>query len=153
MTSLPYRLVLGLALLLIGSAGQAAPPTQAEIDQAIKDLADNRFPVREKASAFLRAAGRAAEPALLKTLANQPTLEMRQRLERILEEFKWGIYPDTPKDVLAQIKAYRTSFGTFAVRLASSFQLPCSRRMTDGRYLSLAFSAAPSAAGRSPLAR
>jgi len=99
-----------LLLLLAGSARAAepkTPPTKEQIAKAIEDLSDENFGVRQKAVAFLKSGGRAVEPALKKVLAGQPTLEVRRRVENILDEFKWGIYPDTPTRVLDQIKRYR----------------------------------------------
>ena len=34
-------------------------------------------------------------------------LETVRRAEKILEKFRWGIYPETPKDVLPLIAKYR----------------------------------------------
>jgi RNA polymerase sigma factor (sigma-70 family) len=52
----------------------------------IADLDDARFAVREKTSAQLAKYGDRAEPALRKTLEGQPSLEVRRRIEAILEE-------------------------------------------------------------------
>jgi predicted Zn-dependent protease len=87
---------------------RADPPTAEEIAAAIRQLGDDRFAVRQKASAFLWAAGKAAEPALLDALHESP-LEVVRRAQSILEKFKWGIFPDTPKEVLALIEQYRAS--------------------------------------------
>ena len=42
----------------------ATPPLEEEIQKAIRQLGDDSFHVREKATNFLWSAGRAAEPAL-----------------------------------------------------------------------------------------
>ncbi|HEY7330694.1 MAG TPA: sigma-70 family RNA polymerase sigma factor [Gemmataceae bacterium] len=54
--------------------------------QRIADLDDARFEVRDKASAELAKYGDLAEPALHRTLAAQPSLEVRRRIEAILEQ-------------------------------------------------------------------
>ncbi|MBY0526958.1 MAG: hypothetical protein K2R98_26430 [Gemmataceae bacterium] len=83
-----------------------AAPTKEEIARAITELGDNNFGVREKASAFLRAAGKPAEPALLEAMASKDA-EVSRRATAIMAEFKWGVYPDTPKNVLKLIADYR----------------------------------------------
>lgn len=98
-------LVLVLALSLAATA--AAAPTAEEITRAVEQLGDKAPAVRKKATDFLRAAGRAAEPAL-KDAARSKDPEVARRAKEILDEFKWGVYPDTPKKVLDLIAKYRT---------------------------------------------
>jgi tetratricopeptide (TPR) repeat protein len=81
-------------------------PSKEEIAQAIKQLGDDNFTVRQKASEVLRAAGRAAEAAL-EAGAKSKDAEVSRRSREILDDFKWGIYPDTPPKVLDQILRYR----------------------------------------------
>jgi tetratricopeptide (TPR) repeat protein len=107
MSSFAKRVV--IALLLI--PGQttfttAAAPTKEQIKQAIEELSGDNFQVRQRASTFLRGAGRAAESYLLEARTGAG-LEVAQRIDAILKDFKWGIYPDTPKNVLDQINRYR----------------------------------------------
>src|SRR5262249_9997870 len=64
------------------------------------------FSVREKASTLLWSAGRQGERALVRALP-KADLETARRAEKILEKFRWGIYPDTPKEALALIAKYR----------------------------------------------
>lgn len=94
-------------LLLAGLGSLAAPPTPAEIAKAIKQLSDDSFEVREAASKLLRTAGKTAEPAL-EEAAKSSDAEVSRRSQEILEEFKWGIYPDTPAAVANLVNRYRT---------------------------------------------
>lgn len=99
-------LAVAVVIALIASPLAAAPPSDEEIAKAIKDLSDRRFAVREKATKFLWAAGKKAEPALLQTLKNDDPETVR-RAKQILERFTWGIYPDTPKAIVDLIAQYR----------------------------------------------
>jgi tetratricopeptide (TPR) repeat protein len=97
-------LVLG-ASVLVRSAAPGAP-TSEEIAKAVQDLASDNFRVRQKASALLWAAGKQAEPALLKALKSKDK-EVARRARDILDKFRYGIYPDTPAEVVALVKQYR----------------------------------------------
>jgi hypothetical protein len=55
------------------------------LDQLISDLESATFEVRTRASEELEKLGELAEPALRQALAAQPSLEMRQRIEKLLE--------------------------------------------------------------------
>ncbi len=103
-----YRCLLALLIALACSALWAAPPTEAEIQQAVKDLADKRFTVREKASKTLWQAGSAAEPAL-KEAQHSKDPETARRARAILDKFEFGIFPDTPKELAALIDEYRSA--------------------------------------------
>jgi len=100
------RIWSGACLLLLAAFLTAAEPTKEEIAKAVKRLGDDSFEVRQKASEFLRQAGRAAEPALVEA-AKSTDREVERRAREILADFKWGIYPDTPKNILELIEAYR----------------------------------------------
>jgi tetratricopeptide (TPR) repeat protein len=101
------RLVLtGIVLILFAGGVNAAPPTDEEIAKAIKELGDRRFAVREKAAKFLWDAGRKAEPALRAALTNDDP-ETKRRAAQILDKFSWGIFPDTPKEVVEIIARFR----------------------------------------------
>ena len=102
-------LLLTLAVLAADNPAPKAtpkPPTEAEIANAVRDLGSGRFAVRERASKILWEAGALAEPAL-KEAAKNSDAEVSSRAKAILEKFDWGIYPDTPKEVLDQIQAFR----------------------------------------------
>lgn len=59
---------------------------EARIDRLIQDLDSRRYSVRETAMRTLQELGALARPALQAVLANQPSLEMRRRIEKILQE-------------------------------------------------------------------
>jgi WD40 repeat protein len=54
-------------------------------DRLIADLGSSRFAVREKAARELENLAEAAHPALRRVLAGSPVLEIRRRVERLLE--------------------------------------------------------------------
>jgi hypothetical protein len=74
-----------------------APADSKELAALIADLGSPNFAVRDRASRALEKLGEAAEPGLRKALADQASLEVRQRLQRLLD--KRG------KDVLRQRRA------------------------------------------------
>ena len=92
------------------STPPAAPPpkgpTPEQIRQAIDDLASPRFAVRERASKLLWEAGRAAE-ADLRVAAKGKDEEAANRAKAILEKFDWGLYPDTPAEIVKLIERFR----------------------------------------------
>jgi tetratricopeptide (TPR) repeat protein len=100
------------ALIAIGGAlvwadsPPAPQPATAEIEQLIRDLGDKRFPVREQASKKLWQIGAAAEPALRRALKD-PDVEIAQRSKALLDKFAWGIFPDTPDTIVAELERYR----------------------------------------------
>jgi tetratricopeptide (TPR) repeat protein len=92
-------------------APKAPRPTAEQIAAWVKQLGDNRFAAREEASRKLWAAGQAAEAAL-ETAAKSDDAEVARRARDILAKFRWGIYPDTPADLVALINAYQSSEGS-----------------------------------------
>jgi RNA polymerase sigma factor (sigma-70 family) len=62
----------------------ATPPGNNRMAQLVADLHSDRFERRRQAEAELDALGELAEPALRQALADDPPLEVRQRLERLL---------------------------------------------------------------------
>src|ERR1700724_3241662 len=84
----------------------ATPPLEEEIQKAIRQLGDDNFHVREKATNFLWSAGRAAEPAL-RQAQESGDREVVRRAQSVLDKFKWGIYPDTPKDIIELVARYQ----------------------------------------------
>jgi hypothetical protein len=63
----------------------APPPDPKQLAQWIADLDSDQFAVRRKAMEALEKVGPAAEPALRKALAGNPKLDMRRRVEQLLE--------------------------------------------------------------------
>jgi hypothetical protein len=55
------------------------------LEQLIADLESDRFAVRQKATADLEKLGELAHPALRVALAGKPALEVRRRIEQVLE--------------------------------------------------------------------
>lgn len=94
--------------LCIAGESFAAPPDEREIARLIKQLSDDNFQRREEASEKLWAAGQAAEPAL-RAATDSSDVEVSRRARDVLERFKWGVYPDTPKKVVELIENYRSS--------------------------------------------
>src|SRR5579864_5793306 len=93
-------------LLLAALPAVAAPPTQEEMNKAAGELGDKRFAVREKATKLLWEAGAAAEPALRKALQSGDAETVR-RAQGLLEKFEWGIYPDTPAEIVRLISQFK----------------------------------------------
>jgi RNA polymerase sigma factor (sigma-70 family) len=63
-----------------------SPPEERRIARLIADLNSDRFEVRDKASRELEALGELAVSALRKTLEDQPSLEVRRRIDALLEK-------------------------------------------------------------------
>jgi len=68
-------------------------PDVKKMDQLIADLDSNQFAVRMKANDELERMGKAAKGALDQAMASGPNLEMRQRIERLLEKLVTGAAP------------------------------------------------------------
>jgi WD40 repeat protein len=68
----------------------AATVDAKRIERLIADLDDDAFAVRERASRELKQIGSPVAPALRRVLAKRPTLEMRRRIEQLLEPFDRG---------------------------------------------------------------
>jgi RNA polymerase sigma factor (sigma-70 family) len=62
-----------------------AAPDAKRLAKLLADLESDRFESRRRAEAELRGLGDRAEPALRKALADDPPLDLRQRLERLLK--------------------------------------------------------------------
>jgi hypothetical protein len=56
--------------------------------EALANLDNNDFKVRNQAANDLEAMGEGAAPALRQALANNPTVEVRRRLEQLLRRFE-----------------------------------------------------------------
>lgn len=95
---------------ILSAAAPADKPTAKQIAQWVKELGDDRFPVRENASKKLWRAGQAAESALEEAVKSED-VEVARRARDLLNKFHWGIFPDTPPDIVALIQAYRSTEG------------------------------------------
>jgi hypothetical protein len=78
------------------------PVDTKRIERLIADLDDERFQVREQATRELQALAERAAPALRKAQAGKPTLEMRRRLDALLDRLD-GTSPST--ETVRQIRA------------------------------------------------
>jgi tetratricopeptide (TPR) repeat protein len=87
-------------------APKKTPPTSEQIQQAVKDLGHARFAVREQAIKSLWEMGRVAEPAL-REASKSSDEEVVTRARFILDKYDWGIYPDTPDEILKLIAKYQ----------------------------------------------
>jgi WD40 repeat protein len=74
--------------LLKGRLRRAQAPDAQRLRRLLADLGGEEFPVREKAQAGLEELGDLAEPALRQALADKPMLEVRRRVERLLERLR-----------------------------------------------------------------
>src|SRR4029077_15732677 len=64
------------------------PKLAAKLSKLIADLDSEEFTVRDKAATELAKLGVLAEPALKKALTANPSLEVRRRIESLLEPFE-----------------------------------------------------------------
>jgi predicted Zn-dependent protease len=81
-------------------------PTKEQIARWIKELGDDDFTTRQEASRRLWEAGQAAENAVLEA-AKSSDAEVSRRARALRDKFRWGIYPDTPPNVVELIQRYR----------------------------------------------
>jgi hypothetical protein len=78
-------------------------PEQQQIAKLIALLDDDEFAVREKATRELTGFGKRAEPALRRALENNPSLETRRRITRLLPTLVSDTWP--PSDVLRILRS------------------------------------------------
>src|SRR5262249_51215379 len=78
----------------------AAPPPDS-IANHIKDLDNEQFEVRDRATAALEKMGELAEPALRQVRQEKPSLEARPRVEQLLEKL------DTARTAPEPVRAAR----------------------------------------------
>ena len=106
----PLLLALALAVTAVAAPAPAPVavkgPTPDQVRQAIDDLASPRFAVREKASKLLWEAGKSAEESL-RAAAKSKDEETANRAKAILDKFNWGLYPDTPAEVITLVEKFR----------------------------------------------
>jgi hypothetical protein len=82
------------------------PPTQAEIERAIVDLGSAEFRRREEASDFLWRAGKAAAEAVSRAIHSDDP-EVALRAKQLHFRFRYGIFPDTPVEIVRLILQFR----------------------------------------------
>ena len=85
---------------------KAARPTKEQIARWVKELGDNDFETREAATQKLWEAGDAAEAALMEAVKSDDA-EINRRAQEVLDKFKLGIYPSTPKNVVELVNRFQ----------------------------------------------
>jgi RNA polymerase sigma factor (sigma-70 family) len=87
MTRMPEQAVLFLKTYL----RPVPAPDRQKVDRYISELDDQHFAVRHKATKELEKLGELAGPALQKQLAKKPSLEMKRRINELLENLQGPI--------------------------------------------------------------
>jgi WD40 repeat protein/HEAT repeat protein len=90
------------AVRFLASRIATAPDLSKRMAELLTALESNDFPTREAAAKELVRLGQAVVPALGKTLDDQPSAEMRKRLQSLLEEIGTG---PPPAEALRQTRA------------------------------------------------
>ena len=100
-------------VLLLTHAACAEAPTDAprdtsaaDIEQAVRDLGDDDFGVRQHATHSLWQAGESAEPALREALQSTDP-EVAALARWILDRLRFGLLPDTPPQLVGLIEQFR----------------------------------------------
>ena len=108
-----------LVVVAFGSYFLVAEGPRTPVQYA-QDLGSPVFAVRDTATKELWKLGEPARAAL-EEAAKSEDLEVAERASEILTKFNWGIYPDTPADVLKQIREFRS--GEVAQQTAATDEL------------------------------
>jgi tetratricopeptide (TPR) repeat protein len=98
------RFAMGVAIALPALVGNAKEETL--LREAARKLGSDRFDERQQAMDLLWSAGAAAEPVLRSALSDRDP-EVRLRALSILDRFRYGIFDDTPPDIVRLIDQYR----------------------------------------------
>ena len=99
-----------IAALLFVPACRADAPTEQQIREAIEQLGDSRFAVRERATKFLWNAGEAAGKHLAEA-ANSSDPEVVRRARILLDRIAYRVDPNTPRDVVELMEKFRAAAG------------------------------------------
>jgi hypothetical protein len=108
------RGLLVLCVFAVSMSVAAEPgkqPSADEIATAVRQLGDSRYVIREQATRRLWLAGAAAESALRDALKNRDP-EVARRARELLDKIEWGIFADTPDEVVALVDKYRAGDAT-----------------------------------------
>ncbi|MCA9161789.1 MAG: hypothetical protein KDA62_02375 [Planctomycetales bacterium] len=95
-----------LASLFVNQTTTTEAPNETKIEQAIQQLSDRDFATRQAATVLLWEAGKDAAAALERA-AGSSDREVAYRVRQILDKFKYGIFADTPPEVVRLINQYR----------------------------------------------
>jgi len=102
------------AMLLLLTWGQGLAAGRAaeavDIPRLVRELGSPEFSVRRRASRLLWEQGRAAEEALQRAAVSEDR-EVRLRAERILSDFRYGILPRAPDEVIRLLRRFRDGDG------------------------------------------
>jgi RNA polymerase sigma factor (sigma-70 family) len=88
--------------LLSKQLRRVEPADGQRLRRLLADLESEQFAVRDKAQTELVELGELAEPALRKTLEGKPTLEVRRRVQALLERFRAAV---TKPELLRSLRA------------------------------------------------
>jgi hypothetical protein len=88
---------------LRGHVRRVEPVEEKRIAELVRDLDNPDFATRERAAEALSKLDRLAEPALQKALKEQPSLEMRRRVQQLLEQIA-GIPPSAQLRLLRAVE-------------------------------------------------
>jgi RNA polymerase sigma factor (sigma-70 family) len=94
-----------------------AAPDAARVRKLIADLESEEFEVRQKAETELEALNELAEPDLRKALAGGPSLDLRQRLERLLARLSGQAAPDSLVNDLRAVELLELAGGAESRRV------------------------------------
>lgn len=125
---LPYArhcLAILSVFLTLDAYGQGSNPersagTTVEIEARVRLLGSPRFADRQQALKWLWRQGWEAEPALQNALQNSDE-EIRRRARLLLDDFRYGILPDTSDELIALIRSFRTAVMPRKLTLAREF--------------------------------
>jgi tetratricopeptide (TPR) repeat protein len=106
--SLLVLVAVSCVALVLPAEEPAKPPSKADIQKLVQQLGDNDFDKREEASKKLWEIGEATEP-LLQEATKSDDVEVSRRARELLDKFRWGLYPDTPKAVAEAIARYQSA--------------------------------------------
>ncbi len=79
------------SILFLKNRLSPAPRNPISIPELLVQLNSNSFTTRQQATSALQARGESAKPAMRKALSAKPPLEVRRRLEQLLELKSWPI--------------------------------------------------------------
>ncbi len=96
---------LALAISVVACAEREKRAEAVSVEQLIRDLGDERYPVRVTASHELWQRGDEAEEALRRAAASERP-EVAIRAAELLRKIDLGILPDSPPEVVRLVEAY-----------------------------------------------
>jgi DNA-binding beta-propeller fold protein YncE len=95
----------GKAVPLLRDRLHAVPDLRTRIDELVRQLDDDRYDIRERASRDLEAIGADAAPALRRAAAGNVSLEVRHRAERLLARLPAASSAETAHPTPAHARA------------------------------------------------